>query len=44
MLRPYAVEFLRDMEPFFELMAYSDLSNKTLIQIVDKIEYIINKN
>ena len=42
MVRPYTYEFLRAVEPFFELIVFSNLKKKDLEQLVTAIEKILN--
>ena len=42
-IRPYVYEFLRAIEPFFEIIVYSCLHHKILEQIVDHLEEILNQ-
>jgi len=42
MVRPYTYEFLRALEPFFELIVFSNMRKKDLEQLVTAIENILN--
>ena len=42
MIRPYSYEFLRAIEPFFEIIIYSEMNHKTLLKICDHFEEILN--
>ena len=43
MVRPYAYDLLRAVQPFFELICYSKNHSVILEQIVDHIEEVINR-
>ena len=42
-LRPYIIQFLRAIQPIFELIVYSKLPQKTLLSIVTNLEEILNR-
>ena len=42
-VRPYVYEILRALQPFFEMIALSNMSNYELEQIIDHMEAILNK-
>ena len=42
-VRPYAFEILRALQPFFEIVAISNISQKELEQIIDHFESVLNK-
>jgi hypothetical protein len=42
MIRPYALEFLRALEPFFELIVYTNLYYKEIEPIISALEKILN--
>jgi hypothetical protein len=43
LVRPYAYEFLRAVQPFFEIICYSNLHSKIIQEIVDHLEAVLNK-
>lgn len=43
MIRPYTFQFLRAIEPFFELIAFSNLDMSVLKNLLKKMELILNK-
>ena len=43
MIRPYTLEFLRAIFPYFEIIVYSRMRIKISLQIVDHLEMILNK-
>jgi hypothetical protein len=42
-VRPYTYEFLNAFQPFFELIAYSNMHKKIIHQIIVHLEKILNK-
>jgi hypothetical protein len=42
-IRPYMIEIMRAINPFFETMAISNMTHHILEQIVDHIEAVLNK-
>lgn len=42
-IRPYTFEIIRAIQPFFEIIAISDLAYNELEQIIDHIEIVLNK-
>ena len=42
-IRPYALNFIRALQPFFELIVFSRIPVTHLIQIIDHIEKLLNK-
>ena len=42
-IRPYVFEILRALQPFFEIIALSNMPNYELEQIIDHIEVVLNK-
>ena len=42
-VRPYVYEILRALQPFFEIIALSNMPHYELEQIVDHIESVLNK-
>lgn len=42
-VRPYTYEILRAIQPFFEIVAVSNMYNYELEQIIDHIESVLNK-
>lgn len=42
-VRPYTYEFLRAIQPFFEIVVFSRLHHRELEFIIDHIESVLNK-
>ena len=42
-VRPYVYEILRALQPFFEIIALSNMPHYELEQIVEHIESVLNK-
>jgi len=42
-VRPYVYEILRAIQPFFEIIAMSNMPHYELEQIIDHIESVLNK-
>ena len=43
MIRPYTLDFIQTMEPFFELIIFSRLEEKLLNSLIISLEKILNK-
>lgn len=42
-IRPYTLSFLRSLQPFFELITYTNIETKKLEKIVSHFEFILNQ-
>ena len=42
MVRPYTFEFLRAVEPFFQIIIYTKMNHKSIEQICNHMEEILN--
>ena len=42
-VRPYAYQWLRALQPFFEIIVFSEMYYKILEYIIDYIEGVLNK-
>jgi hypothetical protein len=41
-VRPYAYDFMRAIQPFFEIIAFSNLGSKVLKQVIQNLENTLN--